>query len=70
MGLSTIVEETRQSADYKSPYDYRDGVQRRRVKLAKGLNGNTWQFTITNIDGADFMLKQLEVIPLKSKRRI
>jgi len=42
----------------------------RRVQLGKGVKGDLWQFAITNVDGADFSLDELEVLPLVLTRRI
>jgi len=42
----------------------------RRVQLGKGVKGDLWQFAISNVDGADFSLDQLEVLPLVLTRRI
>ena len=42
----------------------------RRVTLGRGIKGDMWQFAIANIDGADFNLDQLEILPLILTRRI
>ena len=42
----------------------------RRVKLGKGVKSDLWQFSITNVDGADFNIDQMEMLPLVLSRRI
>jgi hypothetical protein len=47
-----------------------DGIHRRRIKIAKGVNGYNWQFGFRNIQGSDFHLKEFVNIPVISKRRV
>lgn len=41
----------------------------RRVILARGITSRYWQFTITNVDGVDFELDELALVPIILKRR-
>lgn len=70
MELEVTVEETTRPDPYCIPYTNDDGMQRRRVMVGKGLNGNTWQFTLRNTEGCDFTLAKGEYEPIKSKRRV
>jgi hypothetical protein len=40
-----------------------------RVKLQKGVKSNYWQVGLKNVDGADFEVSGLELIPILLKRR-
>jgi hypothetical protein len=41
-----------------------------RIEMGKGVKAKYWQFEIVNIDGGDFELESMEVLPLVLKRRI
>lgn len=43
-------------------YDDRPGMHRKRVKIPKGLKGNSWQYTIKNVDSSDFGINAFEVM--------
>lgn len=44
-------------------------VREQRYELGKGVKAVDWDFEIENIDGADFELHSLEVLPIKMSRR-
>ena len=50
--------------------DGKMGMHRFRDKGPKGMRGNSWQFRVDNIQGADFTIDSMEVMPLASKSRI
>lgn len=66
--ITTVTDEQTERSGYVIPTDDRQGLHRRRVKLAKGIKGTNWQFKVGNISGADFTLKSLEVSPVTSQR--
>lgn len=41
-----------------------------RVKIGKGARGVYWQLALANVNGADFDLERLDVVPLSTTRRI
>jgi hypothetical protein len=41
-----------------------------RITLGKGLRSRYWEFTLTNVDGADFDVHQIEMIPVILNRRL
>jgi hypothetical protein len=41
-----------------------------RIVLGKGLRSRYWEFTLTNVDGADFDVHQIEMIPVVLERRL
>lgn len=45
------------------------GIHRHRQLLPKGLNAQTWQFGIENMNGGDFVLDEIEVITVELSRR-
>lgn len=45
-------------------------VDTSRIKLGKGVKAKYWQFELTNIDGSEFSLTSLELLPIQLKRRI
>jgi len=65
-----ITNEQTDRSGYVLVYDNVDGIHRRRVKVAQGLRGTTWQCIITNESGAAFELKQVDVIPKELDRSI
>jgi len=65
-----ITNEQTDRSGYVLAYDNVDGIHRRRVKVAQGLRGTTWQCIITNESGAAFELKQVDVIPKELDRSI
>ncbi len=46
--------------------DMQDG----RVPMARGVKGTYWQFEITNVDGADFSIDDITLLPTIIKRRV
>jgi hypothetical protein len=41
-----------------------------RITLGKGLRSRYWEFALTNVDGADFDVHQIEMIPVVLERRL
>jgi hypothetical protein len=41
-----------------------------RIKLGKGVRARYWQFELRNVDGSDFTLDALDVLPVVLKRRV
>jgi hypothetical protein len=39
------------------------------VKMGRGVKSRYWQFTISNVDGADFEIDELVLLPIILKRR-
>lgn len=65
--LKTLVEG--QTNVYTSRIVGAD-VRKQLVKPGKGLRGVLWQFGVTNQEGSDFVLSQLEVLTADSNRRV
>lgn len=68
--LRLIINEQIDRAGYPVNYDNIDGYHRRRIKVAQGLRGTSWQTEFKNEDGADFSVKQIDVIPKELARSI
>jgi len=47
-----------------------DTMRTDRIKMGKGLKSHYWQFTLSNKDGADFNLSELNFKQIKLSRRI
>jgi len=47
-----------------------DTIRTDRIKLGKGLKSHYWQFTLSNKDGADFDLSELNFKQIKLSRRV
>ncbi len=47
---------------FPAPAIHGTGVQAVRAKIAQGLKGNTWSFTISNTDGASFDIERVEAL--------
>lgn len=62
--VTTITDEQTRR-DYPLPADNRQGLHRRRLKLARGIKGTSWQFTVS---GTGFTLRSIEVPPIASQR--
>ena len=45
-------------------------IQQRRIPVGRGPKSPYWQFEVTNVDGADFLLSHMHVYPEKSYRRV
>ena len=60
---STTDEQTAQT--YTLQDDGRTGLHRQRLKLARGVRGTDWQFSVS---GTGFSLKSIEVPPVVSRR--
>lgn len=46
------------------------GTQQRRVPIGKGPKSRYWQFSLTNVDGADFSLNDILAFPAQLRRRV
>lgn len=56
---------------YKAqPISVADAPREGYVRVGQGLKSRYWQFELTNIDGGDFEIDQLELYPLMLNRRI
>jgi hypothetical protein len=47
-----------------------DATREARVKFGKGVKARYWQFEVRNIEGSDFSIDQLQVLPLMLSRRV
>lgn len=70
MHVTITGNEQVERGGYPLYYDNIDGIHRRRVKVAQGLRGTTWQAQIRNTNGVDFTLKQLDLIPYELDRSV
>ena len=68
--IRLIINEQTDRAGYPINYDNIDGIHRRRIKVAQGLRGTSWQTEFRNDSGADFTLKQIDLIPKELARSI
>lgn len=68
--IRLIINEQTDRAGYPINYDNIDGIHRRRIKVAQGLRGTSWQTEFKNEDGSDFTLKQIDLIPKELARSI
>lgn len=66
VSLRTIVDEQIDRSNMLAPCDDRNGLHARRIKLAKGLRGTSWQFEVSGEEAAD--ISGFEVEPLESAR--
>jgi hypothetical protein len=69
MKFSTITSQDGQRV-YLLPDNKIRGVQQRRVPVGRGPKSPYWQFEMTNVEGADFLIEHLHVYPEKSNRRV
>lgn len=68
--LRLIVNEQTDRDGYLATYDNIDGFHRRRIKVAQGIKGTSWQLEFKNECGASFILKQIDIIPKELARSI
>lgn len=47
-----------------------DAIREARVKFGKGVKSRYWQFEIKSLEGSDFSIDQLQVLPLMLSRRV
>jgi hypothetical protein len=47
-----------------------DAFKEARIKLGKGVRARYFQFELANVDGADFNIDELSVLPVVLKRRV
>lgn len=66
--ITTTTDEQHSPSPYTIPFDNREGMHRRRRKLAQGIKGTNWQFKIANVEGSTFTVKSLETPPIVSQR--
>jgi hypothetical protein len=55
---------------YKACPVVADAPREGRVNVGKGLRSRYWQFELTNVDGGDFEIDQLEMYPIFLSRRV
>ena len=67
--FSTITTEGG-TRTYALPYNGVTGIQQRRVPIGKGPRSRLWQFTVTNVDGADFVINDILVQVSSLRRRV
>jgi len=60
MELDVTCVEQQKRTGYIVENNGSEGLQRRRRKLAKGIQGTSWQFALKNVNGSDFDLHQIE----------
>lgn len=68
--LRLIINEQVDRDGYDIAYDNIDGYHRRRIKVAQGLRGTSWQTEFKNEGGSDFSIKQIDLIPKELTRSI
>jgi hypothetical protein len=68
VNLSTITDETKTTGPYPTVSDTLSGIHRRRVRLGKGIRGESWQFVIDNNGGSEAAIKSLEVTVVPTKQ--
>jgi hypothetical protein len=68
--LDIKINEERECLALPANYTNKAGIQRRRIKVPKGLVGNAWQFTVRNVNGAYFKMFDFEVMAKTVQRRI
>ena len=68
--LLRVTTDERATFDYPLAARVNPGIQSARVPIGKGLRGRYWQFDLLNVDGCDFDLDMLEVMPAECDRRI
>jgi hypothetical protein len=47
-----------------------DEVRESRIKLGKGVKSRYWQFELVNVDGGEFEVDQLHLMPVMLSRRV
>lgn len=70
MQVSMTVDEDNTYTEQYVRYQDKDGVYRKRVKLPRGVQGNNYQFKISNIDGSFFKIFDFEILVRTLKRVI
>lgn len=53
-----------------APVDVADAPREGYVRIGQGLRSRYWQFELSNVDGGDFEIDQLELYPLFLNRRV
>lgn len=66
----TVTADETTEVSYQVPYDGQTGIRNRRVKLAKGVRGRSWQFEVRNVSGCMMELESIEAPVAVSQRRI
>jgi len=70
--LNTLVTDGGQKIErwYELTARTADAPREARVKLGRGIKALYWQYELKNIDGADFRIDGLRILPIVLKRRI
>ena len=50
--------------------DAGDEPTKRSVPLGKGARSHYWQFELRNVDGSDFTVSEMTLVPLLLRRRV
>jgi hypothetical protein len=69
MRFSTITSQDGKRT-YLLPDNGIRGVQQRRVPVGRGPKSPYWQFELTNVEGADFLIEHIQVYPEQGARRV
>ena len=70
MLVTVTTNEQIERGNYPLYYDNIDGIHRRRVKIAQGIKGTSWGVIVKNDSGADFTIKQADIIPIELDRSV
>lgn len=65
-----VTTDDEHDNSYTLPVSDQTELATQRVKVGKGLAGRYWQFTLQNLDGADFAFDTIDVKTAKLARRI
>ena len=68
--IRLIANEQVDRDGYPINYDFVDGLHRRRVKTALGIRASSWQVEFKNVNGQDFTLQNIEVVPKELSRTV
>jgi len=69
MRFSTITTEGG-TRTYALDWNSLHGTQQRRVPVGKGPKSRFWQFSMANVNGADFSINDVLVMPTHLRRRV
>lgn len=70
--LKTIATDGGQKIErwYELQDKTADDIRESRIKLGKGVKSRYWQFELINVDGGQFEIDQLHLMPLMLSRRV
>jgi hypothetical protein len=68
--ITRFADEQTEHVGAELTDDGRTGIHRHRDKGPRGLSATAWQYKIENVNGSDFDIKQLEVVPTASLKRV